>query len=63
MIDLATLRTGLANLEAQHNRLHQLDSNAPRLTREGITEIAVIPTFICDTADLIQCIEHGTRDD
>lgn len=139
MIDPATLRTALANLEAQHSHLHQLDSNAPRLTHERITEsviqrfeichdmawkvlrrhlhaelripdipnstrpvlriaaenhllgdgsqrwqdysnsriqtthmynpeivesaIAVMPTLICETANLIQRMEHGTRDD
>lgn len=47
MIDLATLRTALTNLEEQHNHLHQLESDAPRLTREGITESALQRFEIC----------------
>jgi len=47
MIDLATLRTVLNNLEEQHDHLHQLDSDTPRLTRDGIAESVIQRFEIC----------------
>ncbi|MCY4103306.1 MAG: nucleotidyltransferase substrate binding protein [bacterium] len=47
MIDLATLRSVLTNLEEQHNHLRQLESDTPRLTREGIRESVIQRFEIC----------------
>ena len=46
-VDLATLRTVLDNLEEQHNHLRHLESDTPRLTREGITESVIQRFEIC----------------
>lgn len=47
MIDLATLRTALNNLAEQHDHLHQLGSDTPRLTRDGIAESVIQRFEIC----------------